>query len=135
MILSQKLCRCFSPFRSRTVFHSVSYVLVVLIHTDYSDMPFINSGCVSTVTAPLNSDPLKADHYLILSCSICVTAILGAPLLELTVLKNYIEVTIKGPFRWRTKRTKKEKSLWKIFPHMIYYVSVFNSRSGHTVRV
>uniref|UniRef100_A0A8C1P0U2 Interleukin 20 receptor, alpha n=1 Tax=Cyprinus carpio TaxID=7962 RepID=A0A8C1P0U2_CYPCA len=58
--------------------------------------------------------------------------ILGAPLLELTVLKNYIEVTIKGPFRWRTKRTKKEKSLWKIFPHMIYYVSVFNSRSGHT---
>uniref|UniRef100_A0A9J8A712 Interleukin 20 receptor, alpha n=1 Tax=Cyprinus carpio carpio TaxID=630221 RepID=A0A9J8A712_CYPCA len=59
--------------------------------------------------------------------------ILGAPLLELTVLQNYINVTIKGPFRWRTKRTQKEKSLWMIFPHMIYNVSVFNGRSRHTV--
>ncbi|XP_016370142.1 interleukin-20 receptor subunit alpha [Sinocyclocheilus rhinocerous] len=58
--------------------------------------------------------------------------VLGAPLLELTVLQNYIDVTIKGPFRWRTKRTKKDKSLWKIFPHMIYNVSVINSRSSHT---
>ncbi|KAF4099158.1 interleukin-20 receptor subunit alpha [Onychostoma macrolepis] len=58
--------------------------------------------------------------------------ILGAPLLDLTVLQNYINVTIKGPFRWRTKRTKKEKSLWKIFPHMMYNVSVFNSGSNHT---
>ncbi|XP_026050820.1 interleukin-20 receptor subunit alpha-like isoform X2 [Carassius auratus] len=58
--------------------------------------------------------------------------ILGAPLLELSVLQNYINVTIKGPFRWRTRRTRKEKSLWKIFPHMIYNVSVFNGRSGDT---
>uniref|UniRef100_A0A8C1R8E4 Interleukin 20 receptor, alpha n=1 Tax=Cyprinus carpio TaxID=7962 RepID=A0A8C1R8E4_CYPCA len=58
--------------------------------------------------------------------------ILGAPLLELTVLQNYINITIKGPFRWRTKRTQKEKSLWMIFPHMIYNVSVFNGRSRHT---
>ncbi|XP_059355215.1 interleukin-20 receptor subunit alpha-like [Carassius carassius] len=58
--------------------------------------------------------------------------IIGAPLLELSVLQNYIDVTIKGPFRWRTKKTKKEKSLLKIFPHMIYNVSVFNGRSGHT---
>uniref|UniRef100_A0A672QSL2 Interleukin-20 receptor subunit alpha-like n=1 Tax=Sinocyclocheilus grahami TaxID=75366 RepID=A0A672QSL2_SINGR len=58
--------------------------------------------------------------------------VLGAPLLELTVLQNYINITIKGPFRWRTKRTKKEKSLWKIFPHMIYNVSMFDGRSSHT---
>ncbi|KAL1254743.1 hypothetical protein QQF64_016972 [Cirrhinus molitorella] len=58
--------------------------------------------------------------------------IIGAPQVELTVLQNYVNVTIKGPFRWRTKRTKKDKSLWKIFPHMFYNVSVFSSRSDHT---
>ncbi|KAL0163629.1 hypothetical protein M9458_039382, partial [Cirrhinus mrigala] len=60
--------------------------------------------------------------------------ILGAPLVELTVLQNYINVTIKGPFRWRTKRAKKDtmEDLCKIFPHMIYSVSVFSSRSDHT---
>nr|WBO25589.1 interleukin 20 receptor alpha [Ctenopharyngodon idella]WCC60319.1 interleukin 20 receptor subunit alpha like-protein [Ctenopharyngodon idella] len=58
--------------------------------------------------------------------------VLGAPLVEVNVKQNYMNVTIKGPFRWRTKRTKKNRSLWKIFPHMIYNVSVFNSRSNRT---
>lgn len=58
--------------------------------------------------------------------------VIGAPLVEVNLLHNYMNVTIKGPFRWRTKRTKKDKSLWKIFSHMIYNVSVFNSRSNHT---
>ncbi|XP_043075109.1 interleukin-20 receptor subunit alpha [Puntigrus tetrazona] len=58
--------------------------------------------------------------------------ILGPPLLELTVLQNYVNVSITGPFRWRPKRTKKERSLWKVFPHMMYNVSVFYSRSNHT---
>ncbi|XP_073672626.1 interleukin-20 receptor subunit alpha [Garra rufa] len=59
--------------------------------------------------------------------------ILGAPLVELTVLQNYINITIKGPFRWRTKKAKKDKSLWKIFPHMTYKVSVISSKSDHTI--
>ncbi|XP_067274534.1 interleukin-20 receptor subunit alpha [Pseudorasbora parva] len=58
--------------------------------------------------------------------------VLGAPLVELHVLQNYINISIKGPFRWRTKKMKKEESLWKIFPDMIYGVSVFNSRRNHT---
>ncbi|CAM4695219.1 unnamed protein product [Leuciscus chuanchicus] len=58
--------------------------------------------------------------------------VIGAPLVEVNLLHNYMNVTIKGPFRWRTKRRKKKESLWKIFSHMIYNVSVFNSRSNHT---
>ncbi|XP_051955097.1 interleukin-20 receptor subunit alpha-like isoform X2 [Xyrauchen texanus] len=57
--------------------------------------------------------------------------ILGPPLVEVTLVQNYVNVTIKGPFR-KTKRSKKDKSLWKIFPHMIYNVSVYNSKSKHT---
>ncbi|RXN06188.1 interleukin-20 receptor subunit alpha-like protein [Labeo rohita] len=60
--------------------------------------------------------------------------ILGAPLVELTVLQNYVNVIIKGPFRWRTKKVQKDtmEDLCNIFPHMIYSVSVFSSRSDHT---
>ncbi|XP_051511301.1 interleukin-20 receptor subunit alpha-like [Myxocyprinus asiaticus] len=57
--------------------------------------------------------------------------ILGPPLVEVTVVENYVNITIKGPFR-KTKRSKKDKCLWKIFPHMIYNVSVYNSKSKHT---
>ncbi|XP_051500820.1 interleukin-20 receptor subunit alpha [Myxocyprinus asiaticus] len=58
--------------------------------------------------------------------------ILGPPLVKVTVVQNYVDITIKGPFR-KTKRAKKEKSLWKIFPHMIYNVSVYNNKSKHTL--
>lgn len=57
--------------------------------------------------------------------------ILGPPLVDMTVVQNYINITIKGPFRWKTKKTKKEKPLWKIFPHIIYRVSVYNSKREH----
>ncbi|XP_051951218.1 interleukin-20 receptor subunit alpha isoform X2 [Xyrauchen texanus] len=57
--------------------------------------------------------------------------IFGPPLVEVTVVQNYVDIIIKGPFR-KTKRAKKEKSLWKIFPHMIYTVSVYNNKSKHT---
>ncbi|KAI7800049.1 class II cytokine receptor crfb8, partial [Triplophysa rosa] len=56
---------------------------------------------------------------------------LGAPLVDVTVVQNYINITMKGPFRWKTKKTKKEKSLWKIIPQMIYNVSVYNSKREH----
>ncbi|XP_056337108.1 interleukin-20 receptor subunit alpha isoform X1 [Danio aesculapii] len=58
--------------------------------------------------------------------------ILGAPLVDVTVRQNHMDITLKGPFRWRTKRMTKEKSLWRIIPNMIYKVSVFNSRSNRT---
>ncbi|XP_056621041.1 interleukin-20 receptor subunit alpha isoform X2 [Triplophysa dalaica] len=56
---------------------------------------------------------------------------LGPPLVDVTVVQNYINITMKGPFRWKTKKTKKEKSLWKIIPFMIYNVSVYSSRREH----
>ncbi|XP_077076478.1 interleukin-20 receptor subunit alpha [Siphateles boraxobius] len=68
-----------------------------------------------------------------------IDTVIGAPLVEVNLLHNYMNVTIKGPFRRRTKNTKKDvptkerkESLRKIFTDMVYNVSVFNSRSNHT---
>ncbi|XP_039522181.1 interleukin-20 receptor subunit alpha-like [Pimephales promelas] len=58
--------------------------------------------------------------------------VIGPPHVEVNLLHNYMNVTIKGPFRWRTKRTKEDSSLMEIFSEMIYDLSVFNSRSNHT---
>jgi len=67
--------------------------------------------------------------------NLCPAAVIGPPHVEVNLLHNYMNVTIKGPFRWRTKRTKEDSSLMEIFSEMIYDLSVFNSRSNHTVSV
>lgn len=111
------------------------YIELIFSHVDFSVMPFMYM-CESKhkKLLSLNSDPHKGKSLAASDLvNLCPAAVLGAPLVEVNVKQNYMNVTIKGPFRWRTKRTKKDKSLWKIFPHMIYNVSVFNSRSNHTV--
>ncbi|XP_055042732.2 interleukin-20 receptor subunit alpha [Misgurnus anguillicaudatus] len=57
--------------------------------------------------------------------------ILGPPLVEVNVVQNSIDISLKGPFRYKTK-TKGGKSLWKIFPHLMYNVSVYYTKSNHT---
>lgn len=94
--------------------------------------------CVSLIlTCDWSNHRWKQTHWTLTLVkallNLCPAAVIGAPLVEVNLLHNYMNVTIKGPFRWRTQRRKKKESLWRIFPHMIYNVSVFNSRSNHTV--
>lgn len=56
--------------------------------------------------------------------------ILGPPLVEVIVVQNYINISMKGPFRYKTK-TKRGRSLWKIFQHLIYNVSVYYTKSDY----
>lgn len=108
----------------------MSFVFTLIpSHVDFSVMPFMYM-CESK-HKKLNSDPHEGKSLDLIH--LCPAAVLGAPLVEVNVKQNYMNITIKGPFRWRTRRTKKDKSLLKFFPHMIYNVSVFNSRSNHTV--
>ncbi|KAI4891200.1 hypothetical protein NFI96_030943, partial [Prochilodus magdalenae] len=58
--------------------------------------------------------------------------IFGPPSLKLTLVENYVHVKLKGPYRWRSSGMKRQ-SLWKIFPYMVYNVSMYNnnmSKSG-----
>ncbi|XP_035384658.1 interleukin-20 receptor subunit alpha isoform X2 [Electrophorus electricus] len=57
--------------------------------------------------------------------------VLGPPQMEVTLRENYLRVLLKGPYRWRSGRTRGRQSLWSVFPHMVYNVSVYNNRSKH----
>ncbi|XP_053498225.1 interleukin-20 receptor subunit alpha isoform X1 [Ictalurus furcatus] len=57
--------------------------------------------------------------------------ILGPPQVNVTVVENILHVKLSGPFRWRNPG-KKRQSMFNIFPHMFYNVSVYNNSSKHT---
>ncbi|KAL7872560.1 hypothetical protein SRHO_G00075430 [Serrasalmus rhombeus] len=57
--------------------------------------------------------------------------IFGPPSVKLTLVDNYVHVRLKGPFRWKSSRMKRGYSVWKIFPHMVYNISIYNNRSKH----
>ncbi|XP_036420068.1 interleukin-20 receptor subunit alpha isoform X2 [Colossoma macropomum] len=57
--------------------------------------------------------------------------IFGPPNVKVTLVDNYMHVKLKGPFRWKSSRMKRGYSVWKIFPHMVYNISVYNNRSKH----
>ncbi|XP_066514991.1 interleukin-20 receptor subunit alpha [Hoplias malabaricus] len=57
---------------------------------------------------------------------------MGPPHVKLSALENFIGVTLKGPFRWRRGGVKKGPSLWKMYPHMTYDITVLNNKSKHT---
>ncbi|KAI5607501.1 cytokine receptor family member b8 precursor [Silurus asotus] len=58
--------------------------------------------------------------------------ILGPPLVNVSVVENKLQVKLNGPFRWR-KTGKKRQSMFNIFPHMMYNISVYINRSKHTL--
>ncbi|XP_007260542.3 interleukin-20 receptor subunit alpha [Astyanax mexicanus] len=55
--------------------------------------------------------------------------IMGPPKVKVILVENYMHVKLKGPFQWKSSRMKKGCSLWKIFPRMVYNISVFNNKS------
>ncbi|XP_064781424.1 uncharacterized protein LOC135506018 isoform X2 [Oncorhynchus masou masou] len=57
----------------------------------------------------------------------------GPPLVKLVVKENSVTVKLKGPMRWKTGNMTKEYSLLKIYPQMIYNLSVYDNRSNKTV--
>uniref|UniRef100_A0A3B1IN17 Interleukin 20 receptor, alpha n=1 Tax=Astyanax mexicanus TaxID=7994 RepID=A0A3B1IN17_ASTMX len=61
--------------------------------------------------------------------------IMGPPKVKVILVENYMHVKLKGPFQWKSSRMKKGCSLWKIFPRMVYNISVFNNKSKNMVGV
>ncbi|TRY84439.1 hypothetical protein DNTS_035807 [Danionella cerebrum] len=61
--------------------------------------------------------------------------VLGAPSVEVTVVQNFIIINMKGPFRWKTKSSQKDKSFWEIFHQMNYIVFVSQSENNYTVGI
>lgn len=57
------------------------------------------------------------------------SAVLGPPELNVTVVENKLRVKLSGPFRWRDPG-KKRQSMFSIFPHMVYNISVHNNSSS-----
>ncbi|XP_026786957.3 interleukin-20 receptor subunit alpha [Pangasianodon hypophthalmus] len=57
--------------------------------------------------------------------------ILGPPQVNVTVLENKLHIKLSGPFRWRNPG-KKRQSMFNIFPHMVYNISVYNNSSKRT---
>lgn len=60
------------------------------------------------------------------------SAVLGPPQLNVSVVESKLQVKLSGPFRWRSLG-KKRQSMFNIFPHMVYNISVYNNSSKHMV--
>lgn len=60
------------------------------------------------------------------------SAVLGPPQVNVTVVENKLHVKLSGPFRWRNPG-KKRQSMFNIFPHVFYNISVYDNRSKRTV--
>ncbi|XP_060738758.1 interleukin-20 receptor subunit alpha isoform X2 [Tachysurus vachellii] len=56
--------------------------------------------------------------------------ILGPPQVNVSVVEDKLQVKLSGPFRWRNLE-KKRQSMFNIFPHMSYNISVYNNSSKH----
>ncbi|XP_047673933.1 interleukin-20 receptor subunit alpha-like [Tachysurus fulvidraco] len=54
--------------------------------------------------------------------------VLGPPQVNVSVVEGKLQVKLSGPFRWR-KPEKKRQSMFNIFPHMFYNISVYNNSS------
>ncbi|XP_058249447.1 interleukin-20 receptor subunit alpha isoform X2 [Hemibagrus wyckioides] len=54
--------------------------------------------------------------------------VLGPPQLNISVVESKLQVKLSGPFRWRSLG-KKRQSMFNIFPHMVYNISVYNNSS------
>ncbi|KAG7461012.1 hypothetical protein MATL_G00205020 [Megalops atlanticus] len=57
----------------------------------------------------------------------------GPPIIKVTVKERSIIIKLKGPMRWKTANSKKEYSMAKYYPHMMYNVSVYNNRTKQTL--
>ncbi|XP_030638760.1 interleukin-20 receptor subunit alpha [Chanos chanos] len=85
----------------------------------YARVKAVDSGISSKWTETDKFDPL-------------FHTIFGPPRVKVTMVENNLRVKMKGPMRWKNAHMKRERSLWKVFPHMIYNVSIFSNKSKQT---